>query len=176
MAFCTSSVPPRFALRSTWIPVASICCASNSASTTCSVKNFEVMTNCSREEEWHALEFHATNKRIAQTKRFISCTSSRDPQTAFQQTEKKVCEQRQQRGRYCACQDDGVADHRSSAKNECAETSCANGSGNRCNPDGDNRGGANSGKNKTAGQRKTDAKKNLIFGHAHGFCRLQNRW
>src|SRR6266851_2305712 len=135
MAFCTSSVPPRFALRSTGIPVcASICCASNSASTTCSVKNFEVMTNCGREEEWHALEFHATNKRIAQTKRFISCTSSRDPQTAFQQTEKKVCEQRQQRGRYCTCQDDCIADHRYSAK------------------------------------------KNLIFGHAHGFGRLQNRW
>src|SRR5258708_9151057 len=107
MAFCTSSVPPRFALRSTRIPVrASICCASNSASTTCSVKNFEVMTICGREEEWHALEFNATSKRIAQTRRFISCASSRDPQTAFQQTEKKVCEQRQQRASYCTSQDD----------------------------------------------------------------------
>src|SRR5258708_29619538 len=79
------------------------------------------MTSCGREEEWHALEFNAANKRIAQTKRFISCTSSRDPQTAFQQTEKKVCEQRQQRGRYGACQDDGVADHRYSTKNKCAD-------------------------------------------------------
>src|SRR5260370_1408149 len=112
------------------------CCASNSASTTCSVKNFEVMTSCGREEEWHALEFNATDKRIAQAKRFISCTSSRDPQTAFQQTEKKVCEQRQQRGRYCACQDDGVADHRYSTKNKCAEPPPTHRSGKRGNADG----------------------------------------
>src|SRR6266478_4124577 len=154
---------------------ASICCANNSARTTCSVKNFEVMTSCGREEEWHAPECNATNRRIAQTKRFISCTSSRDPQTAFQQTEKKVCEQRQQRGRYCACQDDSVADHRNSTKNKCAEAPRADRGGNRCNADGDDGGGANSGKNKTSGQRKAHAKKNLIFGHAHGFGRLQNR-
>src|SRR5258708_9447979 len=147
---------------------ASICCASNSASTTCSVKNFEVMTSCGREEERHALEFNATDKRIAQAKRFISCISSRDSQTAFQQTEKKVCEQRQQRGRYCASQDDGVADHGYSTKDKCAETARADGGGNRCNPNGDNRGGANSGKNKTCGHRKAHAKKNLILCHAHG--------
>src|SRR6266404_2443206 len=95
---------------------ASICCASNSARTTCSVKNLELTTSGGREEFRHALEISVTNSSKRQTKRFISCNS----QTAFQQAEQKIGQQRQKRGRYRSGENDCVADHRDSAKNKCA--------------------------------------------------------
>src|SRR5215470_19417648 len=166
MAFCTNNVPPRFALRSTRMPVrASICCARNSARTTCSVKNLELTTSSARERLWQALQMNVTSSRKKQAKRFISC----DPQTAFQQAEQKIGQQRQQRGRYGSGENHRVVDHRDTSKYKCTEPPGANGSSNSGDADGNDGGGTNTGQDKTCGEGKAHAKKNLTFGHAHGF-------
>src|SRR5258707_6175202 len=93
---------------------ASICCASNSARTTCSVKNLELTTSSGRERLWQALQMNVTNRK-KQTKRFISC----DPQTAFQQAEQKIGQQRQQRGTDGSRENHRVADPRNNSEYTC---------------------------------------------------------
>src|SRR5438046_10485672 len=100
-----------------------MCCASNSASTICSVKNLEVMTSCGRAGWRQAEESKAISNRTLQATRFISRPFSKDAsdnsQSALEHAQKKIRQQCQQRGRNCASEHHGVADNGGSAKKEC---------------------------------------------------------
>src|SRR5579859_3516337 len=125
-----SSVPPRFVLRSTGIPVrASICCASNSASTTCSVKNFDPTTSffcglCLQPEK--KLPSASSDRAATIVRRKL-----RHLQLSFEEPQRCIRQQRQKRRGNCSRQNNGVAHHRDSPKNERPKPTRANGRGNR---------------------------------------------
>src|SRR5260221_10077153 len=115
IALWTSKVPPRLGFRTTVIPVrASMCCASNSARTTCSVKNFELTTNCDFCGWRQAESANAASKRRQKGERFMSD----DPQAALEKTEQKIGEERGQRCGNSSGKNYGVPDHCDSANNE----------------------------------------------------------
>src|SRR5438105_1085547 len=139
-----------------------MCCASNSASTICSVKNLEVMTSCGRAGWRQAEESKAISNRTLQATRFISRPFSKDAsdnsQSALEHAQKKIRQQCQQRRRNCASEYHGVADHCDTAKNECTEAAGANGRRDGGDADGNHSRGSNAGQNKTGCQRKTHTK------------------
>src|SRR2546425_4131752 len=93
----------------------------------------------------------------------------RDLQSALEEAEEEIGEQSKERGGDGACEDEGITDEGDAAKNERAETTGADGGGDRCDADSDDGGGSNARKNDGQRKRKTDAKENLRAGHAHGF-------
>src|SRR3989441_4439858 len=93
----------------------------------------------------------------------------RDLQSALEEAEEEIGEQSKERGGDGACEDEGITDEGDAAKNERAETTGADGSGDRCDADSDDGGGSNASKNDGQGKRKTDTEENLRAGHAHGF-------
>src|SRR5436309_5461272 len=93
----------------------------------------------------------------------------RDLQSALEEAEEEIGEQSKERGGDGACEDEGITDEGDAAKNERAETTGADGGGDRCDADSDDGGGSNARKNDGQRKRKTDAKEKLRAGHAHGF-------
>src|SRR5882762_3976201 len=155
IALWTSNVPPRLGFRTTVIPVrASMCCASNSARMTCSVKNLELTTNCGFRGWRQAERANAASRRRQNGERFISD----DPQTALEKAEQKIGEEREQRCGNRSGKNYGVADHGNSAKNESAEAASSDFRGDGGHADSDHGGGADSSKNDAGGQGQPHAK------------------
>src|SRR5438128_4352130 len=130
-----------------------MCCASNSASTTCSVKNFEPTTIL-----FFGPLLHAVRKPAAATSARKDANNRRTLnhlQSAFEQSQRSVRRQCQQSCRNRTRKNHCVAHHRDSAKNKCPKPTRAYRRGDRRNADSDYRRRSNPGKNHAQCERKT---------------------
>src|SRR5438270_9270597 len=94
----------------------SICCARSSASTTCSVKNFEPITSL-----FFGPFLHAHKNPAATTSAIITAIHRRTLnhlQLSFEQSERPIRRQRQQRRGNRSRQNHRIAHHRHAAKNK----------------------------------------------------------
>ena len=101
---------------------------------------------------------------------------SGDAEAALEETEEQVGKNGEKRGGDGASENDGVADHGDSAKNESTEAARADGGGDGRDANGDDRGGADSRENHSKRERKADAPEDLRVGHAHGFGGFEDCW
>src|SRR6202158_790279 len=89
-------------------------------------------------------------------------------QSALEAAEEEIGKESEECGRDGAGEDEGIADQSDAAKDESAETACADGGGDGGDADGDDGGGANAGENDGERERETDAEEDLRASHAHG--------
>src|SRR3989441_877402 len=142
-----------------------MCWARSSARTTCSVKNLEPIVILAGREEWQEGKQSETAATRTKRERRISG----DSQAALEEAEQEVREDGEKSGGDGASEDEGIADERDTAKDECAEAAGVDGGGDRGDADGDDGGSANAGENNGQGEREADAEEDLRAGHAHGF-------
>src|SRR5689334_16790091 len=100
--------------------------------------------------------------------------SSHDPQSPFQQPEKKIRKKSQQRRWNRSRQNQRITHQRDTAKNKRPQSSRANLRRNRRHANRDNRRRPNPRKDDRERQRKTHAKQDLCPRHAHGFRRFEH--
>src|SRR5690242_12778266 len=96
---------------------ASICCASNSPSTTCSVKNFDPMTSfsCRRTPQ------PQSERAVSERSRQIARRMSGHAQAPLDERQQPVGEQGENRRGDGSSEDGGIADHSDATKNKCSE-------------------------------------------------------
>ena len=92
-----------------------------------------------------------------------------DAETALEEAKEEVGKNGEKCGGDGAGENNRVADHGDSAKNEGAEAAGADGRGNGGHPDGDDRGGADSREDHREREGEPHAPEDLRVGHAHGF-------
>src|SRR5216683_7073650 len=142
-----------------------MCWARSSARMTCSVKNLEPTVILAGREEWQEEKQSETEAIRTKRERRISG----DSQAALEEAEQEVREDGEKSGGDGASEDEGIADERDTAKDECAEAAGVDGGGDRGDANGDDGGSANAGENNGQGEREADAEEDLRPGHAHGF-------
>src|SRR5216683_2043860 len=142
-----------------------MCWARSSARMTCSVKNLEPTVILAGREEWQEEKQSETEAIRTKRERRISG----DSQAALEEAEQEVREDGEKSGGDRASEDEGIADERDTAKDECAEAAGVDGGGDRGDANGDDGGSANAGENNGQGEREADAEEDLRPGHAHGF-------
>src|SRR5271169_669118 len=119
---------------------ASSCCASNSLKMACSVKFFEPMTMVSRRAGPHENRAIAAHRKTAIHRvLFIPIrvsSSSRETEAALEKTEQEIGCERQESCWDCASENQLIIDHGQAAKDEFAESACADGCGDCGDADG----------------------------------------
>src|SRR5216683_1720462 len=115
-----------------------MCWARSSARMTCSVKNLEPTVILAGREEWQEEKQSETEAIRTKRERRISG----DSQAALEEAEQEVREDGEKSGGDGASEDEGIADERDTAKDECAEAAGVDGGGDRGDANGDDGGGA----------------------------------